>query len=206
MLLEEKLLIVEDSYGGQQGWLKSLKVKNQFWTGRSCGVTAAANLVMYLARSDDNMKALYNGTTKEDFVNLMKELYPFLKPRVYGIPTLTKMKRGVQRYAYSKGVRLRCGMESWIWDVDEGSDFISRMLQQNRPVLLLTWNSSNRDFRNHWITVTGMLESSEGFDLISSNWGRRRVYSYEGWIKDKALLRGAISFWIQADANSDSKR
>lgn len=194
MLLNEKLFNVEGSYGGQQSWLKTFKIKNQFWADRSCGVTAAANLIMYLSRTRKELSALYRGTTSEDFVGLMKELYPFLKPRVYGIPTLTKMRQGIQKYAYSRGIRLSFYMESWIWDVDEGSDFIIRMLELDRPVLLLTWNSSNREFRNHWITVTGMISKKEGFDLVASNWGRRRVYSYEEWIRDKALLRGAIAF------------
>lgn len=199
MLLDEKLFNIEGSYGGQQSWLKSFMVKNQFWADRSCGVTAAANLIMYLSRSDDNLYQLYQGTSKEDFVELMRELYPFLRPRVYGIPTLSKIKRGILSYAYSKGVRLRCEMESWVWDVDEGSDFIIRMLEKNRPVLLLTWNAANREFRNHWITVTGMSQINEDLEMTASNWGRRRSYSYKGWIKDKALLRGAISFYLDEE-------
>ena len=194
MLLNEKLFYVEGSYGGQQSWLKEFKIKNQFWADRSCGVTAAANLIMYLSRTRKELSALYQGTSSDEFVGLMKELYPFLKPRVYGIPTLTKMRQGIQRFAYSRGIRLSFYMESWVWDVNDGSDFIIRMLELDRPVLLLTWNSSNREFRNHWVTVTGMVKKKDGYDLIVSNWGRRKIYSYEEWIRDKALLRGAIAF------------
>lgn len=194
MIINQKSFEIGDSFGGKQNWLSEKGVLTKFWSDRSCGVVAAANIIKFMSENHPDKGNLYQGSEKDDFINLMIELYKYLTPKVWGIPTISKMGNGIESYSRDRGVNVKIHYCSWLIDSDEGSKFIRQGLASNSPVLLLTWNHSDKDFRNHWVTVTGWdIIYGEEYMTVS-NWGERKTYSYRDWIMGKSLYKGAIYF------------
>ncbi|MGM0396985.1 MAG: hypothetical protein ACQEP4_08015 [Bacillota bacterium] len=192
MILNHKAFQIEDDYGGRQQWLSERGFTSKFWADRSCGVAAAANLMTYLGREYGDLQELYNGNTKQEYIDLMEELYGFLKPRIFGIPTLGKMGKGLTGFAKSRGIEMMPCTKTWLYDVKDGSRFIRGGLAQGLPVLLLTWNYSDKELQNHWVTVTGWDVVYGEEYMTVSNWGKKKVYSYDNWASNRSLLKGAL--------------
>jgi hypothetical protein len=192
MILNHDAFQIGEDYGGKQQWLSEFGLRKKFWADRSCGVAAAANLINYLGSEFPELATLYGGNTREDFIQLMEGLYRHLNPGIIGIPTLGKMGRGLTGYTNSKGIQLLPCTRTWIFDVKDGSKFIRGGLAQGTPVLLLTWNYSDRELRNHWVTVTGWDVIYGEEYMTVSNWGKKKTYSYDKWVGERSLLKGAI--------------
>ena len=194
MILNQKSVDIGDNFGGKQTWLYETGKLNKFWADRSCGVVAAANTIKYLSENHPDKRDLYFGEGKDDYIELMEELYKYLQPRVWGIPTISKMGKALERFSAGKGISIKSNYCSWVIDSDEGSRFIRQGLFSNSPVLLLTWNHSDKQFRNHWVTVTGWDVIYGEEYMTVSNWGEKKTYSYRDWVMGKSLYKGAIYF------------
>ena len=194
MELEKEFFKIDKYYGGKQEWLHESGYISKKKADRSCGVAAAANLVLYLARENPEFRRLYDGKNKEDYIELMRKLYTFLKPRFYGVPTIRKMRNGILNFAASKGILLKPYSKIWIFSKKDSSDFIKKAILQGHPVLLLTWNFPDPQLKNHWVTVTGWNEKDGEEFIMVSNWGYRRTYSYTKWNNEKSLFKGALYF------------
>jgi len=194
MIIDQKSFEIEGSFGGKQNWLLEHGITSKFWADRSCGVVAAANLIKFISENHLDKRNLYQGQTKDDYIQLMSELYKILSPRIWGIPSLTKMEKGIMKYSKERGISLVSSKNTWLFDMEEGSKFIRQGLALNSPVLLLTWNHSDKNFKNHWITITGWdIVYGEEYMTVS-NWGQKRVYSYKEWAIERSLFKGAIYF------------
>lgn len=194
MLLNQEFFQIDGWYGGKQEWLFESGYTSKKKSDKSCGVAAAANLLLYLSREKPELEMLYKGNNKEDYIELMIKLYTFLKPRFYGIPTLRKMKRGILNFIETKGVKLRPSSKIWIFKQKDETSFIKNAILKGHPVLLLTWNSPDPQFKNHWVTVTGWEEKDGEDFMVVSNWGYRKSYSYNKWINEGSIFKGALYF------------
>lgn len=192
MLLNQKAFQIENDYGGKQQWLLEKEITTKFWSDRSCGVAAAANIMTYAGSEFKELKDLYYGNSKEDYIELMKELYKFIKPGIFGIPTLGKMSKGLKEFTKSKGIDLLPCTRTWHFDVKDGSRFIRGGLALGMPVLLLTWNYSDKELKNHWVTVTGWDVVYGQEFMTVSNWGKKKTYSYDEWASERSFLKGAL--------------
>lgn len=183
------------SYGGRQSWLTGEGVSG-FYADRSCGVTAACNLLCYLSRHWPGKEGLYprRGLSQERFSRFQRELYGYLSPTPWGVPTIGKMIRGVERYARDRGVSLRAVRAGHVRDEAAALAYISAGLERDCPVLLLTWNTPVADLRFHWVTVTRLYGAGGGIRMVTSNWGERVEYDFSAWVKGPSLHRGAVWF------------
>lgn len=192
MILKQEAFQIGDDFGGKQQWLCDSGFTSKFRSDRSCGVAAAANMMTYLGKEFPGYENLYYGDSKEDYIELMKELYRFLRPGIMGIPTLGKMEKGIYKYSKSKDVNIKPRLKRWVYSVKDGSGFIRQGLSKGTPVLLLTWNYSDRELKNHWVTVTGWDVVYGKEYMTVSNWGVKKTYSYDDWVSERSLLKGAI--------------
>lgn len=103
-------------YGGYQGWLVNEGI-SQFYANRSCGVTAAANMFCYMAYNKQGMKKLYTKAdiSKTEFGSFQREVYSYISPAIWGVPTLNTMISRVENYAASRGVNLKATRSSLSW-------------------------------------------------------------------------------------------
>jgi hypothetical protein len=184
-------------YGGFQKWLYTEKVKSKFWANRSCGITAASNIIVHMSMYKPRLRSLYpySSLSKENFIRIMKELFYYIKPTVMGIPTTGKMERGLKSFAKSKETILESRSLTMSKDIDATIRFIKQGLKMNSPVLMVTWNSKIANLRYHWVTITGYMKDIDGQNyIITSNWGEKELFSLDNLIKDNSLYRGLVYF------------
>lgn len=184
-------------YGGFQKWLYTEKVKSKFWADRSCGITAASNIIVHMSMYKPRLRSLYpySSLSKENFIRLMKENFYYIKPTIIGVPTTGKMERGLKSFAKSKEIILESRSLIMSKDIDTTIKFIKQGLKMNSPVLMVTWNSKISNLKYHWVTITGyMKDIDEQNYIITSNWGEKELFSLDNLIKDNSLYRGLVYF------------
>lgn len=182
-------------YGGYQGWLTDEAV-SQFWADRSCGVTAASNMLQYMSDNVSGMADLYtqSGMTKANFSAFQKDVYDYLPPAIWGIPTIDTMISGVTSFATAQGVDLTETRSPSTWNEANVRTYIAEGLNKESPVLLLTWNSPIPELQVHWVTVTRIYDSGAGTKMITSNWAEKKVYDFSTWVNGSSIYQGVIYF------------
>lgn len=182
-------------YGGYQDWLFTQSLDTKFHANRSCGVVAAANVAYYLSKYHNKDLYDYKDVTLVSFAKYIKEVSKFICPRVYGIPAINIMKNGFKKFAKSKSIdieghkiNLRQSKESIIRD-------IKSILKLNYPIMMISWNSKNSSLRNHWVTITAFYKDKYNKNfIVTSNWGRKQVYSLDDWIEENMIYKGLLYF------------
>lgn len=195
----DKFVMVEDRfYGGHQEWLYTQGHTSKFWADRSCGVVAAANVSYYLFKSV-NIEAFYRypSKSKTDYSSHINDIYKFIKPFFYGVPTISKMARGFTKYAKSRDVDVRPVYLNLDWNLNNIIDYIKMGLSDNNPVMMLTWNTKVKNLKYHWVTITGYIKTkSNKHYVVTSNWGRMEVFSLDDWVKKYSVYKGSIYFEV----------
>lgn len=195
--LEPEALMVEGKwYGGRQAWLTEHMGIQKRMADRSCALAALGNVCLYLSRTREEYQALFPyPATEKGFAMVMRDIYGFLKPTVTGVFTLGMMQRQFEKYARSCGVSLRENNAQWKWTPPNVFEYIKSGLLYGSPVLMLTWNTSIRDLRNHWVVVTGLrLDGEQRPIILTSNWGYKKEYDLEEWVRRISLYRGLFYF------------
>lgn len=195
----ENFSIVDNSYyGGNQAWLSDSMFTTKFWADRSCGVVAGANIASYKSK-ESNLPSLYpyKSRSKKDFTKHIYDLYKFINPAFYGVPTINNMVKGFVKYGKSRGLVFKPMYFKGKWNLENIIIYIKSGLRENNPVLLLTWNTPLRGLRNHWVTITGLIRTKDGrTHIITSNWGKMETYSLDDWFNNPSLYKGLIYFRV----------
>lgn len=182
-------------YGGYQAWLTDEGV-SKFFADRSCGVTAAANMMYYMATHDPGKAALYtqNGLTKSKFSSFQRTLYNYLTPSLAGIPTATNMISGIRDYARSRGVTLTLMTSPTNWTHSTVLNYMKTGLNVNSPVLMLNWNSPIPDLVAHWVTVTRIYGDNVSMYMVASTWGEQVTYDFNTWVNGSSVYKSVFYF------------
>lgn len=187
-------------YGGYQEWLNTElsgdRKVSTFWSNRSCGVAAAANVAAYLSYNKSGKSNLYNKgeLTKYNYTNNMRDIYDYISPAIWGIPTIGNLKNGMESFARSRGVPLTGYISEDKWNKSNALSYIGQGLSSDSPVLMLTWNSSVPDLQNHWVTITKSYYFNTNNYIATSNWGAKAVYNFDTWFDGGSLYQGIIYF------------
>lgn len=192
---EKNFVNIEGHYGAYQNWIFTQKHRKKFWADRSCGLVAAGNIAHYLTENHNKKLYNYNELNIRNFSIFLNDLSKYIKPRVYGIPTLYHMKRGLLSFAKSKGVNLKAETVSMRSSNSFIISFIKRALERDYPVMMLTWNTKQLHLKYHWVTITGYFKDNKGVNFVTtSNWGRREVFNLDRWLEEKSFYKGLIYF------------
>nr|WP_300003479.1 hypothetical protein [Tissierella sp.] len=192
---EKDFVNIEGNYGAYQNWLFTGNHRKKFWADRSCGLAAAGNVAYYLTQN--HKKPLYNypEMTVENFTLFLNELYKFIRPRLYGIPTLAYMKRGFTRFAKSNGVSLQGETINMRYSREYIIGKIKEVLAEDVPIMMLTWNTHQPHLKYHWVTITGYFRDEKGGNfIVTSNWGRREIFNLDRWLAERSFYKGLIYF------------
>jgi hypothetical protein len=181
-------------YGGWQGWLTSEGV-SQFHADRSCGVTASSNALCYLAKHDPQKAKLYTkpDLSKKSFSQHQNDVFEYVTPAAWGVPTVDALADRVVKFAQSRGVKLTPRIQDKPWKIENVRPYMTSALNLNKPVLLLTWNSPIKDLGMHWITVTAYFKDGTE-KILTSNWGAKTIYDFTTWFEGKSLYKGLVYF------------
>jgi len=183
-------------YGGDQTWLFRKNHIPKFWANRACGLVAVSNALCYLFRDQ------YPSITKESYTALAMELYPFLKPKVYGIPTVGIIIKALNKYALSINHKLIPNPLINPNNITSVITYIKNALQEDYPVMMVTLNTKNKDLRYHWVTITGYYKSRSGENfIVTSNWGNKSVYNLDQWVEERSFYKGLLWFKLKGLKN-----
>lgn len=232
-------------YGGQQAWYYDPQKKPDSGLTKylgGCGPVAAANQMAYMAKQDPDLAALYdnnpNNISKSDFEKFQEKIYSFVKPvevpvfnnwtdsakTQKGIPTVgvtnwVQYAIGVEKYAKSKGIKLRTHAMPQLTTFAQTKEFIKGGLKAGSPVALLNISTipanmtyhdpatntvGPQSYNMHWVTVTGIEEDYKTgkVTLEVSTWGGKatiELNSLMGYSSSKnentnVGLRSAVYF------------
>lgn len=190
-------------YGGYQAWLSSEGFVSKFWSDRSCGVIAACNTLFYMARNNPhNKNSNPSIITKENFLDMALYLYNFIKPQIYGIPTVCLMIKGLKKYANSMNFDITPFLLVNPTSKSGTVEYIKHGLKRNFPIMMVTWNTKVKNLAYHWVTITGYYCTKSGEHyIITSNWGKEEVFSLDQWFDNKSLYKGLMYFLTSNVAN-----
>ena len=194
-------------YGGAQSW-----VADGFSQNGGCGVVAAANILAYLALSDEKYFALYPKKTfsKSDFTAFMTEIQDFVRIRNFfgkplGVWGKRRFERGVLSYAKSRGIELSAASAK----CKGAADFIKSSLLEDKPVAMLIGLNKRLkkvrceypsggaifgSFERHWVTITELIADGEKIMLKVSSWGAAAYIELSDFIEGEKLYSALISF------------
>lgn len=164
-------------YGGDQNWNRT-----PFLRLAGCSTTTACEASIYLARTREEMRALYpydrTHITRKDFCDFTEFVYPYLHPGPFGLTSIEKYAQMFASYASSRGVHLVPATLDGAVPVRSAQDFIRRSIDNGRVLAYLMLRHRDLrfdDFVWHWFTVTGYSADADTFALIAATYGRRHL-------------------------------
>ncbi len=198
-------------YGGAQAWFS-----DKFSVNGGCGVVSAANILAYLAASDEKYARLYprNSLSKQDFAAFMEELCSFVKIRNFfgqplGVWGKKRFEKGVLDYAKSRGVSLSAVRFRGKMTLGNAADFIKNALSENLPVtMLIGFNRRLKSvrcvfpsggamfgsFERHWVTITEISENNGKITVKVSSWGAVAEIDLADFIDGEKIYSALVSF------------
>jgi len=183
-------------YGGDQTWLFNEKHISEFWANRSCGLVAVSNTLCYMSRQQ------YPALTRQSFTNATIKLYPFLKPKVYGIPTVPRIVKALKKYAASINCVLTSVPLIKPTNITTVVTYLKNALKQDYPILMLTLNTKTKGLKYHWVTITGYYKTKLGENfIITSNYGKQETYSLDQWVEERSFYKGLLWFKLKGQEN-----
>lgn len=179
-------------YGGNQSWLSERNQISKFWSDRSCGVVAASNTLYYMTRLE------HSRITKEEFVASALQLYKFITPRIYGIPTVGVMARGLEKHVKTRKIKIEQYPLTRPTNLLETAEYIKNGLNKDCPIMMVTWNTRISNLIYHWVTITGyyMTEAGEHYVTVS-NYGEKEIINIDQWIREPSIYKGLLYFVIK---------
>lgn len=187
-------------YGGYQEWLTELGIR-KFFADRACGVTAASNLLCYLSMRYPELSVLFSQKSmeKSDFNSFQREIYDYFTPLIFGVPTIGKLIKVIEKYSRKKGKALKGVRPPTVWSVDNVKDYIITGLMNDSPVLILTWKSQTPQLAMHWVTITCLFEDGKDTMMVTSNWGEKRTYDFNKWVNAPNFYKGVVYFMMEEE-------
>ena len=183
------------TYGGHQKWLTALGIRS-FYADRSCSVTAVTNLLIYMSQRYPEALEFFkvDDLTQEAYNMRQLEVYERLSPKLWGVPTLNKVVSVVERFSSARGRALSTARTEMSWTFENVRDYLVEGLNQDCPVLMVSWNSKTPDLALHWVTVTCVYESASGTQFVTSNWAKCRSYDLKKWVEEDSLYKAVVYF------------
>jgi hypothetical protein len=183
--------------GGDQRWYDS---KKEYRKEAACGATTCSNIMSYFAQSSPELSGLcpFDLHSRDSFLELMKAVYPFVRPGLLGIMP-GDFIRGINEYSASRGFKFETRFLSFPATRKDrpaaGSVYlhIKSALQADLPVAFL--NLSNGRVRHldsyHWVTVTALDDEKETVVIVDN--GRSHEIDLAKWIKKTTMGGGFVS-------------
>ena len=205
--LKNEFRFIDNSYyGGDQDWWGNSTFKVYLFFNRrkadvGCGPVAAANIIAYL-KLYKGLSKLTSRTvkTRNGFLGLMNDVFDYVKPHATGLWFLSTFANGVEKYAKSKGVKLKAYWSSSFPSFNNAVKYIKDGLKRDCPVALnvhsnrrakLTSGYYQEPMENHWVVITGITDEivhgKRKVTLTVASWGMRftldfrDVYDYSSY-------------------------
>lgn len=188
-----------DYYGATQSWYSK-----PFRIQAGCGPTTASNLIIYMALNDANMKKLFSHDqlNYKNSTEMLEVIWNHVTPSLAGLYSIDSFKKGVEKYAASRGIELKgktmpiSFFKNKRIDILELSNFIEESLNNNRPVAFLNLSSGKVVNLSswHWTLVMGIEKEQNTTLLVLFDEGEFKKIDLDTWLSTTKLKGGFVSF------------
>ena len=206
-----------DSFGGNQSWFDDGARKAYAIKSSGCGLIGASDIILYLESSLSDKKVLNVDDYKTRVRELEKSMFHVLPKLGIGGPLLALyMTIYFSRHKKELGLADKKLRARWFVMPGKLLRKIKEMLQNDIPVILAVGpgyfhkdkvNLYRRDVapdgtatytrvngaKDHYITVTGILQEPEGIYLEVSSWGKKY---YMSWAEYKAYVKKCDNYYF----------
>lgn len=152
-------------YGGNQDWFEDDWAKKA-----GCASVLAANLVAYYQH-------LFQAS-KESFLEIMEEMFTWMTPGKMGFPYLYKFAHQLVTYFNQHQILVKPIYQKKSKSYEHALHFVLKSIDQSHPVGLLILHHRSKELEDdnwHWVCITGYQKKEDGYDIIFSDCGKRRV-------------------------------
>ena len=184
-LLKIKDLTGETYTGGSQEWYE-----DRWQKASGCGPVAACNLIWAMTCPQGG---------KEQYIELMRDMFPFYSPSIGGINTSALFSKGIAGYSAAHGLHVTTRALNIPPkprkrpDLNAVREFIISSLSNDAPVAFL--NRSNGTVSNletwHWVTIIALDTETMRADV--SDYGKILEIDVSTWLKT-SILGGAFVY------------
>jgi len=161
-----------DWYGGDQEWYP-----DRWQRMAGCASVAGANLAAFYDLEMPSAGHIYE---KQDFLEIMQQVYRYMTPGPNGFPHVRKFAEQFCAFAKDRGRSFAPVIARDWHDSSTPRDLICRELQDQNPVALLVLRHQAPELEDnnwHWMTITGYDPDTDR--LVLSNCGLRETYAAE---------------------------
>lgn len=167
-------------YGGNQEWFQDS------WQQKAgCGSISGTNLAAYYAANSEQAAEMYQGDVSRfdyaEFLYAMTQMYQYMKPGIFGFPSVTKFAEQFRKYCRHRNVSVEEVILDKYESVREANCFVKEHIDAGRPIALIILTHRAQElieYTWHWVTVTGYTEDEEnnaGLEIVISNYGKRET-------------------------------
>jgi len=152
-------------YGGNQEWFPN------DWAKRAgCASVLASNMYAYYLHKE---KYEFN-----EFLEIMEKMFGYMTPGHMGYPFLYKFARTFVKIMLADGQSYQPIYQKRSKNYKHAITYVLEALDQKNPIAMLILHHRAPELEEdnwHWICVSGYIEKENGYDLIFSDCGERRV-------------------------------
>ena len=183
MKKELDYFIIGNSYGGNQRWMRSIKMR----VG-GCGAITACDCSILFAKNQ-NVSGVCPfdpaRVTREEYVSFCHRMENYLWPRRHGIDRIEIYLEGYANYLRDAGVTgiTMTGLHGEA-PYEAARAAVTAKIDHGLPLPMLLLRHKDRQFQSynwHWFPIIGYEETGEGFHV------KVATYSHWQWFDLRAL-------------------
>ena len=128
-----------------------------------------------------NMYAYYQHQetfSKNQFLSIMNRMFKNMTPGQMGYPFLYKFARTFVDILGEEGIYLQPVYQKKSKDTKHALSFVLKHIDEGHPIgMLILYHRAPelKDDNWHWVCLSGYIETKDGYDIIFSDCGERRI-------------------------------
>ena len=157
----EKLI----GYGGNQDWFE-----DEWAQKAGCASVLASNMYAYYQHQET--------FSKNQFLSIMNSMFKNMTPGQMGYPFLYKFARTFVDILGEEGIYLQPVYQKKSKDTKHALSFVLKHIDEGHPIgMLILYHRAPelKDDNWHWVCLSGYIETKDGYDIIFSDCGERRI-------------------------------
>lgn len=156
---------VQLGYGGDQDWFEDL------WAQKAgCASVLASNLyAFYMGKKECQLS---------EFIKIMEKMFYQMTPGYMGYPYLYKFARTFVKIMAMEGIPMKPIYQKRSKNFKHALTFLLNSIDEGHPVGMLILHHCAKELEEdnwHWICLNGYIQKDQGYDIIFSDCGERRV-------------------------------
>lgn len=176
---------IREYWGSDQSWYADA------WQRQAgCGPATGANLIWYLAKTNENLQVLWpdRDGNKMAMLQLMQQMWDYITPNHMGVNKTSIFAQGAINYAADNGISLYASVldiKPFQHEMNRGPvrEFLHNAFSQNVMVAFLNLDAGRlRNLESwHWVTLYAVVTDALRVAVLDQ--GRKKVIDLDVWLQ-----------------------